>query len=273
MRVKVSMIILGAISLISLLAIHSAQQLRAADASGGRVATSDSRTPVLLELFTSEGCSDCPPADRLLQKFDQSQPVAGADLIVLSEHVDYWNDDGWRDAYSSRQYSERQSSYASQFGLSSVYTPQLVIDGRFQLVGSDQRQAILAIEKATKAEKVPVSVSSIKLEAGNVVVVHVDAGALPSSSEAKTADVLIGTADESDESHVSSGENARRTLRHIAVLRSLTRVAKVNQAAGYSGEVSVNLNPASAGNLRLIAIVQEPEAGKVLGAGSARISR
>jgi len=270
MRVKVSLIILAA---ISLLVIHSAQQLRAAGTSGSRVATNDSRTPVLVELFTSEGCSDCPPADQLLQKFDQSQPVAGADLIVLSEHVDYWDHDGWRDPYSSRQYSERQSSYASQFGLSTVYTPQLVIDGRFQLVGSDERQAILAIEKATKAEKVPVSISSITLGAGGLVTVHVDAGALPSSTAAKTADVLIGTADESDESHVTSGENARRTLRHISVLRSLTRVTKVTQAGGFSGDVSVNLNPASAGNLRLIAIVQEPEAGKVLGVGSARISR
>src|SRR5271170_2946405 len=149
----------------------------------------------------------------------------------------------------------------------------MVVDGRFQLVGSDERQAIVAIEKATGAEKVPARVSSITLGAGGVVTMHMDAGALPSSIGAKTADVLIGTADESDESHVSCGENARRTLRHIAVLRSLTRVAKVNQAGGYSGEVSVNLNPASLGNLRLIAIVQEPEAGKVLGVGSARISR
>jgi hypothetical protein len=270
MRVKFSVIILA---VISFLAIHSAPRLRAEGTSGSRSATNDLRTPVLVELFTSEGCSDCPPADQLLQKFDQSQPVADAEVIVLSEHVDYWDHDGWRDPYSSHQYSERQSSYASQFRLSSIYTPQMVVDGRFQFVGSDERQAIAAIEKATGAEKVPVRISSITLGARGIVTMHVYAGALPSSIGAKTADVVIGTADESDESHVSSGENARRTLRHISVLRSLTRVATVNQSGGFSGDVRVNLNPASAGSLRLVAIIQEPEVGKVLGVGSAHISR
>jgi hypothetical protein len=230
------------------------------------------RTPVLVELFTSEGCSDCPPADSLLERLDRSQPVSGAELIVLSEHVDYWNDIGWKDPFSSHEYSERQGAYADHFRLSGVYTPQMVVDGEFELVGSDERGAIRAIENATKAEKIPVKISSIHLESGNVVSLHVDVGQLPSSVAAGSAEMLIATADESDESHVSRGENAGRNLKHIAVLRSLTPVGTVNRSVEFSQDVRIHINRENTGNLRFVAIVQEVPVGRVLGAGWARLS-
>src|SRR5712664_239526 len=157
--------------------------LRNTHAAGTAEPTMDdtSRAPVLVELFTSEGCSSCPPADALLERLDRSQPVNGTELIVLSEHVDYWNDIGWKDPFSSHEYSERQSAYAGHFGLGSIYTPQMVVDGHIELVGSDERRAREAIQNATKGMKTPVSISS-SLSDDKTPILHIETGPLPAAS-------------------------------------------------------------------------------------------
>ena len=229
------------------------------------------RTPVLVELFTSEGCSSCPPADALLAKLDRSQPVNGAELIVLSEHVDYWNDIGWKDPYSSHEYSERQSAYAVRFGRGGVYTPQMVIDGHAELVGSDERRAIQAVESETKFAKVPLSLSAIRFDRNNKLSMHVAAGPLGPSVAAHSAGLFLAIADDSDESQVSRGENAGRTLMHVAVLRSLVRIGAVDRTAGFSQDMKVDLNAKNRRNLRIAVIVQEASAGRVWGAGFTRL--
>jgi hypothetical protein len=238
-----------------------------------RLSSNDTtRTPVLVELFTSEGCSSCPPADALLEKLDRSQPISGAELIVLSEHVDYWNDIGWKDPYSSREYSERQSAYAAQFGLGGIYTPQMVVDGRYELVGSDEQQAIRAVEKAVKVEKIQLMLSLFHTEDPNKLGVRVETGPLPSSLATKSANVFLAVADESDESRVTRGENAGRTLKHVAVLRDLVPVGKVSRTENFSRNVTLNLDIGNRRDLRIVGIIQEPAAGRVLGAGSVRLS-
>jgi hypothetical protein len=229
------------------------------------------RAPVLVELFTSEGCSDCPPADALLEKLDRLQPVRGAAVVVLSEHVDYWNDIGWRDPYSSHEYSVRQSAFAGHFGLNSVYTPQMIVDGRIELVGSDEHAAIQAIANAAKAEKIPVSLTSILLEGNKTLTLHLKTGRLPSSTEAESANVLVAALDDSDESHVSRGENAGRTLRHVAVVRTLVRVGTVDKAAEFSDEVRINVAGGNLRKMRLVAFVQDEKAGRIWGVGSAHL--
>jgi hypothetical protein len=129
----------GLVAISVLATILSFRYVHAESMSAGPSRDDTPRSPVLVELFTSEACSSCPPADALLERLDRFQPVSGANLIVLSEHVDYWNDIGWKDPYSSHEYSERQSAYAAQFGLGGIYTPQMVVDGQFELVGSDER--------------------------------------------------------------------------------------------------------------------------------------
>src|SRR5579862_6665278 len=121
--------------------------------SEGRV----SRTPVVVELFTSEGCSDCPPADRVLSWLAKSQPVRDVEIIPLSEHVDYWNHWGWSDPYSSSAFSNRQRNYAIDLR-GEIYTPQMIVGGTVEFVGSDANRALKAITNESHASKVTVNI-------------------------------------------------------------------------------------------------------------------
>src|SRR5476651_645491 len=116
-------------------------------ASGGLRAAPP--TPVIVELFTSEGCSDCPPADTLLDKLIATQPIAGVEIIGLGQHVDYWDRQGWKDRFSSAALTNRQRIYQTRFNTESIYTPQMVVDGRAEFVGSDAAAATRALERAT----------------------------------------------------------------------------------------------------------------------------
>ncbi len=228
---------------------------------------SDAASPVLVELFTSEGCSSCPPADALLGKLDGLQPIAGARVIVLSEHVDYWNHDGWKDSYSSSFFTARQGDYERRFGLSSAYTPQMVVDGAAQLNGSDAGGVSRAIESARGHVKIPVRISSVALANPRTLRVHLEVEPLPGDFKAGKADIFVAVALDHAESHVLGGENKGRDIRHVAVVESISKVGTAERGKNFDGDVLVKVKATSdPANLRLIAFVQESDAGEVVGA-------
>jgi hypothetical protein len=231
-------------------------------------------SPVLIELFTSEGCSSCPPADALLQQLDQSPTIPGAQLIVLSEHVDYWDHDGWKDPHSSHSLTDRQNVYADHLGLKSVYTPQMVVDGTTEFLGSNGPSAKQAIEKARDLEKTTVRISGVSRENPGTLQAHVETDPLPESSRARKADVYVVLALNHAESQVAGGENKGRRISHVAVVQSLTKVGTVEKSKNFAQDVRVKIDPrVDHTNLRLIAFVQEPGQGKVLGAALQRLEK
>lgn len=222
-------------------------------------------TPVLVELFTSEGCSSCPPADSLLARLGRVQQVPGAEIIVLEEHVDYWDRLGWRDPFSSAAMSARQSEYGAAFGGREIYTPQMIVDGRTEFVGSDEGDALRAIRAASATPKPAVRLS---WASGDALAIQVEP--LTNAPGSNAPQVYLAIAENMLHSDVKRGENAGRGLEHDGVVRQLIAVGKTETGStGFSSTVSVR----AAGewrraNLRAIVFVQEPHSRRVLAAAA-----
>jgi len=231
-------------------------------------AASAQRVPVLVELFTSEGCSDCPPADALLAKLDATQPISGAQAIVLSEHVTYWNHQGWNDPYSFDAMTDRQDQYVHRFGLDSSYTPQMVVDGTEQFVGSNSRALVEAIEKEAKTPRQNLTIEGAHWSNGAAqFTVH---GAPPSG--AKLVAVLAADATHQE---VSAGENAGRTLHHTAVVRVMKELGAEStdgRELKLAGGPLAQKNEAG-GPVRLVVFLVDRKTSHVLGAAQQTLQR
>ena len=224
------------------------------------------RVPVLVELFTSEGCSDCPPADALLAELDAKQFVPGAESIVLSEHVTYWNHLGWRDPFSLDAMTQRQAAYVRRFRLDSAYTPQAVVDGTSQFVGSDGRAMLAAVTKAATNRKISLAIENARWDHGAVR--FAVRGESPKGS--KLVAVLAANATHSE---VARGENAGRTLHHTAVVRVLKEMD-----GGVADGRPLSLEPSGerrSGNadkeMRLVVFATEIRTGRVIAAAEQRL--
>lgn len=232
------------------------------------------RIPVLVELFTSEGCSSCPPADRVLHELASTQPVPGIEIVAISEHVDYWNYIGWEDPFSSEYYSARQQTYATAFGHDTVYTPQMVVDGRIQFNGSDAAKARDAVARAARQPKAEVKLAR-RADARDrkLLTLTVEVGKVPPVDGRDFAEVLVAVTEDALASRVARGENAGRRLAHTAVAREIRSLGRVDPATGsFSARTSILMAEGwKPQDLKALVFVQERARRRILGAASIRL--
>jgi hypothetical protein len=225
----------------------------------GGAAVAQGRT-VVLELFTSEGCSSCPPADALLRQLNGTRTGAGDLIVGISEHVTYWNQLGWRDPFSSEAMTARQQAYGTRFHQDDVYTPQIVVNGEAQVLGSDRAAIVRAMEKVHHAPAT-IHIASAKAEGDGVSFTF----SLDNLEKTGRVDVYAVVTEDAAESKVLRGENAGHMLSHVAVASSFAKVATTGTTAEKAVHVVVSK---SAGKRHLIVFAQAPGLGPVLAADS-----
>ena len=216
------------------------------------------KTPVLVELFTSEGCSSCPPADRVLSQLENEQSNSEAEIITLALHVDYWNYLGWKDEFSQKQFSERQSGYAQRFKLDSSYTPQMIVDGQTQFVGSNHETVQKAISDSAKNTKANIEISKTN-EKLNVKII-----------DAPTHDdsyVWLAIAEDDLKTNVQRGENGGKTLEHVSVVREMKLLGVLAAAdKSFESETALQFNSVwKKENLKFVVFMQGKDSKKVFG--------
>ena len=207
-------------------------------------------SPIVVELFTSEGCSSCPPADKLLKSLNSD------DTLVLSFHVDYWNQLGWQDPFSSEEFTIRQRQYAGVFGLNQVYTPQMIVAGESEFVGSNKRLAASALAKA-KQSATPQSLRiSVSKTVSNSFKVKFE-----TNGASQGALLNLAVAQKSASSKVTAGENARANLAHVNVVRSFKTISLDSNS---DGEIEIEF-PADVkpNELLVVGYMQDKATGKI----------
>lgn len=225
---------------------------------------------VIAELFTSEGCSSCPQADEVLSRLVQQQPIANVTVLGMSENVDYWNRLGWVDPFSSPAFSKRQSEYATQvFRNDGVYTPQLVVDGSLQEVGSDAGGVYRKIVQAAKVPKAAMNIAASLAPDATSLQVQIDVQMPPEFAFRGPANVMLAITENNLTSDVRHGENHGRLLRHNSVVRSLQIVGDLTPSTHmWSKAISLSVaQPWKTENLKVIGFLQEQQDRRIIGAG------
>jgi hypothetical protein len=244
---------------LSITVLLLAAAARAADAP-------PSASPVVVELFTAQGCSSCPPADHLLSKMAQEAQLQGR-LIALGFHVDYWNEGGWTDPFSAGTWTDRQNAYMKALAPGRVYTPQTIVDGQGVCVGSDEAKLRSLIAEAAARPHGTVTLG-LKRDGGKVAV---DIDAAPPQGFAGNLDVNLAVTEDGLDTAVKAGENAHHDLHDDFVVRRLERVFKL-KGAGHHDSTTVRLEHGwKSENLKVAVFLQDPETHAIVGAASAAV--
>jgi hypothetical protein len=264
MKLLSTVLVMFAVVSAIALGFHLKQEVHASTAGGPR-------TPVIVELFTSEGCSSCPPADQFLAALETKQPIESAEVIALEEHVDYWNNLGWVDPFSSDSATVRQYAYAGAIGNGNAYTPQMVVDGQVEFVGSRGRQAWGAIERAATRKKAEVAVTAEQSGPDGAQGFAIKIGSLPDLTTGDKPEVWMAITETGLHSDVRRGENAGADLHHAAIVRSLRKLGTANAAGktSYVSEEKVKIDRSwKRENTHVVIFIQEQKSKRILGAGS-----
>jgi hypothetical protein len=228
------------------------------------------RKAVVVELFTSEGCSSCPPADELLGRLRRDLSAKNVQVIPLGFHVDYWDGLGWKDRFSSAKFTQRQEQYAQALRVDGPYTPEMVVDGAVEFVGNDAGRAQSTIrQQASQLETAQVKIAPAGADQLSIQVKGPTASA---SSSGGNALVMLAITEDNLTTQVGSGENGGRTLHHAAVVRDLRQVGTLNNG-GMETTIPLKLQKEWKRNdLRAVVFVQNGPSGKIEGAASVALA-
>jgi hypothetical protein len=235
---------------------------------GGAAGTA---VPILVELFTSVGCSSCPPADTLLTRLAAEKTIGSAEIVALAFHVDYWNRLGWTDRFSSAAFTERQNRYAAAWKSDRIYTPQAVVDGRVEFVGTDVHRAVDALAEASARPHARVTLT-LAPDAPGARHRTLRVGVEPPAAASFDAQVLLAIAEDGLSSQVTAGENASRRLEHTGVVRSLKSIGRIRKGAPLQLDaVAIPLDAAwQVPALRAVVLVQDDRTQAIHGAAQIR---
>lgn len=239
--------------------VLTAFQVLALMCAGSAAAQSKPRVPVIVELFTSEGCNSCPPADMLLEVLLNEQPIDGVFVVPLSEHVTYWDHQGWKDPFGSTQFTTRQQQYGRRFKVASVFTPQLIVDGAKEMIGRDKRAIAASLQEAAQTPK-----PELKIVAdGTGATLALSASGAGLTSD-KDAELWFAVTEDRLVVEVKRGENANRSLKHSGVVRLLRSAGDSDRA----GTTTINLDAGwKRENLRIVGFVQSRKTRRIVSAG------